>query len=119
MTFKSPGLTFFCRFSIIILIGIYLWASVALGAKCSNLTNRGIVARGPYAFVRHPAYISKCLAWSIATLPYLSIINVAGAFFWVFIYYLRAITEERHLGKDPEYRDYCKKVKWKFVPYLW
>ena len=42
--------------------GAYALASIALNFKSSNLTNRGIVARGPYAIVRHPAYITKNLA---------------------------------------------------------
>jgi len=32
------------------------------------------------------------------------------------IYTVRALTEERHLMKDPEYRAYCKKVKYRFIP---
>ena len=35
------------------------------------------------------------------------------------IYGLRAITEERHLMREPHYRDYCKKVPWRFIPGLW
>ena len=32
------------------------------------------------------------------------------------IYYMRAITEERHLARDPEYRLYMKKVPYRFIP---
>ena len=39
-----------------------------------------------------------------------------STFAWVYIYYLRAITEERHLIKDPEYQEYAKKVKHRFIP---
>lgn len=35
------------------------------------------------------------------------------------IYYLKAITEERHLIREPEYVEYCKKVKYRFIPYIW
>ena len=37
---------------------------------------------------------------------------------WAFIYYMRALTEERHLLKDPEYQAYTEKVKYKFIPGL-
>lgn len=119
VTFNVPAITFICRLLVIILTGIYLWATIALGTKCSNLTNRGIVARGPYAYVRHPAYISKNLSWWIMSLPYLTINNILFGLGWALIYYLRAITEEWHLSKDPDYKEYCKKVKWKFIPKVW
>jgi len=54
---------------ILIFMGIYSWASVALGWKASNLTNRGIVSHGPYKYIRHPAYICKNIAWWIGGIP--------------------------------------------------
>jgi len=94
---------------------IYTWATVALGWKCSNLTNRGIVSKGPYAFVRHPAYASKTLLWAIAAFTFGD-----KNFFLVLtlftIYAIRAWTEERHLSQDPDYVKYRKKVKWWFYP---
>lgn len=44
---------------ILVLMSIYSWASVALNLKASNLTNRGIISKGPYRWVRHPAYAAK------------------------------------------------------------
>ncbi len=37
---------------------------------------------------------------------------------WNLLYILRAITEERHLGKFEEYREYIKKVKYRFIPWV-
>jgi protein-S-isoprenylcysteine O-methyltransferase Ste14 len=37
---------------------------------------------------------------------------------WSVIYFFRSITEERHLIKDPDYQAYCKKVRWRFIPYI-
>ncbi len=51
------------RAASVFLFAIYACATVSFGFKFSNLTNRGIVSRGPYRFVRHPAYLCKCLAW--------------------------------------------------------
>jgi protein-S-isoprenylcysteine O-methyltransferase Ste14 len=36
--------------------------------------------------------------------------------FWSFIYFLRAVTEERHLSSDPDYLAYCKRVPYRFIP---
>lgn len=111
---------------ILLLMGIYAWASIALGLRASNLSNRGIIARGPYAYVRHPAYITKNIAWWVGVIPALmtgwnsSVAQfcyvLAGMTTWTFVYYLRAMCEEKHLSADPEYRNYCQLVRFRFIP---
>jgi protein-S-isoprenylcysteine O-methyltransferase Ste14 len=54
---------------ILVLMAVYTLASVSLGWKASNLTNRGIVTTGVYRFIRHPAYTAKNLAWWIGSIP--------------------------------------------------
>lgn len=112
------------------LMSIYTWASISLGLKASNLTNRGTVSRGPYSVIRHPAYICKNLFWWVAAVPLvlraanagdwgtvcLVILSLAA---WTGIYTLRALTEERHLKMDPDYRAYCERVKWRYIPRVW
>jgi len=100
---------------ITILWGIFVWASVALGFKASNLTNRGIVIKGPYRFIRHPAYSAKLGLW-ILELIFLAQYSLGLIIGFIIIYYLRAWTEERHLSLDPDYLDYKKKVRWMFIP---
>ncbi len=111
--------TFIMRVMVIILLFIYAWATVSLGAKCSNLTNRGIVSRGAYAIVRHPSYTAKNIAWWVTVLPIMNIYVFLSMLVWSFVYYLRAITEERHLLSDPDYREYCRRVRYRFIPYVW
>jgi len=126
--FENSTIHFIANACLLISLGIYSWASVALGFKASNLTNRGIVSHGPYSWVRHPAYIAKNLAWWIGALPTLyaafssgdarvagySLLALGG---WTTIYALRAITEERHLLLlDNGYAQYMQRVKWRFIP---
>ena len=99
--------------ALVALTGIYAWATVAFGLRFSNLTHRGILTHGPYAWSRHPAYLSKNLFWWLSTLPILTTGSVvdavrATALMGVVsgIYYWRARSEERHLGIDPVYRAY-------------
>jgi protein-S-isoprenylcysteine O-methyltransferase Ste14 len=104
------------RAATVLLFAIYASATVSFGFRFSNLTNRGIVSRGPYRLVRHPAYLCKCTAWWLEHIP---TITLTKAFFLTLlcgVYALRAWTEERHLGMDPEYRAYKKKVPWIFIP---
>ena len=104
---------------IIILI-IYIYVCI----------NRGTVKIFPYNIIRHPAYVSKVLLWWIGSIAIISelidfngfgsvILYICSALMWTLIYILRAITEERHLLKDPEYKQYMEKVKYRFIPYVW
>lgn len=93
----------------------YTSASVALGPRGSNLTHRGVVEMGPYAHIRHPHYASKLVIWFIGSLtlaqkPLHMCLLLAG------VYTLRALTEERHLKADPDYRAYCQRVPYRYFP---
>jgi protein-S-isoprenylcysteine O-methyltransferase Ste14 len=98
---------------LVVLTAIYAGATVAFGLRFSNLTNRGIVTHGPYAWSRHPAYLSKNLFWWLSTIPVLTtggIVDAVRATLLLAavsgVYYWRARTEERHLGYDPDYQAY-------------
>jgi protein-S-isoprenylcysteine O-methyltransferase Ste14 len=128
--FANDTVHYVANVALLLALAIYSWASVALGLKASNLTNRGIVSHGPYAWVRHPAYAAKNLAWWIGALPNLHLVMTTGDWRaatysvlalvgWTAIYALRAITEERHLlmGNNG-YAEYAQRVRWRFIPGL-
>lgn len=115
---RQGGSLFWTRFALVIvtiLWAIYLWATIALGWKASNLTNRGIVSSGPYRYVRHPAYFSKLSLWLISSI-FLGEQTLSTVMGLILIYSMRAWTEERHLSLDPEYVSYREKVRWGFIP---
>ncbi|MBY3256254.1 hypothetical protein HFO09_18970 [Rhizobium laguerreae] len=96
---------------------IYVWATVAFGPRFSNLTHRGIITSGPYRFMKHPAYVSKNIAWWLVAIPGFLASGLAeglaraGMLAIVsLIYLLRARAEERMLSRDPAYRDYAERV---------
>jgi protein-S-isoprenylcysteine O-methyltransferase Ste14 len=103
-------------FVLVLLTALYAWATVAFGMRFSNLTHRGIITHGPYAWSKHPAYLAKNLFWWLSFLPFLvtsgnvgdAIRNTAIMAAVSGVYYWRARTEERHLGADPAYRDYAE-----------
>jgi hypothetical protein len=98
------------------LTAIYAWATVAFGLRFSNLTHRGVLTHGPYAWTKHPAYMSKNAFWWISTLPFLvtsnnyvdMIRNTVMLMLVSAVYYWRAKTEEKHLMPDPAYRAYAE-----------
>ena len=99
---------------------LYAASTAVFGLRFSNLTHRGILTRGPYAWIRHPAYLGKNLAWWAENLA--NFASPIQAFYLLAcnaIYVLRALTEERHLRLDPDYRAYCEKVRWRFIPGVW
>lgn len=112
---------------VLVLMAIYALASVALNLKASNLTHRGIIDRGPYRYVRHPAYVCKNAAWWLGSLPVIATawgeswwaacVAFAATAAWTALYALRALTEEDHLRRvDGEYEAYCRRVPYRFIP---
>jgi len=100
---------------LVFLTAAYAWATVAFGIRFSNLTYRGVLTNGPYAFTRHPAYLAKNAFWWCASMPFMVSTGslaegVRNAFFLgcvSAIYFWRAKTEERHLlAEDPKYAEY-------------
>ena len=100
--------------ALVTLTAIYSWATMAFGIRFSNLTHRGVITHGPYAFTRHPAYVSKNLSWWIGSMPFLAASggwveaarNVVLLGLVSGVYYWRAKTEEKHLLADPAYVAY-------------
>jgi protein-S-isoprenylcysteine O-methyltransferase Ste14 len=126
--FRLPTLQVAAAVAMLLGVGVYAWATVAMGLRGSNLTNRGIVTTGPYRWIRHPAYVAKNLSWWIGATPLLLkfastdpwrlVPAILGTAAWSGIYVLRALTEERHLGSDPDYQAYRSQVRWRFIPGL-
>lgn len=123
---SHTAVVFLALCSVLSFVG-YMSATVCFGLRFSNLTHRGIVTTGAYGIVRHPAYAAKNFSWWCVMLPYAlyeastqhttgPLLQVLGLVMMSSIYFMRAITEERHLGRDAEYRAYMKKVPYRFIP---
>jgi protein-S-isoprenylcysteine O-methyltransferase Ste14 len=100
---------------ILVLVVIYVWATIAFGARFSNLTHRGIITSGPYRYTKHPAYLAKNLSWWLVSMPFMFGVSPLTSLRCCVlllmlngVYYLRAKTEERHLSLDPDYRRYAQ-----------
>jgi len=79
-----------------------------------------VITTGPYSIVRHPLYVSG-LIMMLGT-------PLALGSWWgllVFIPFtlgiiLRLLDEEKFLSKNlPGYKEYCQKVRYRLIPFLW
>lgn len=113
-TIDHPALLFFTAFLIIFFAIIHLWGEAIVGIRAANISMRGIITTGPFAFTKHPIYVSKCFQWACLYFPVLNAVGVvnpiqSGILFLLVcaIYEGRALGEERLLSTDPNYVQYA------------
>lgn len=100
-----------------------MWSLAALGRCFAILPSlRGVVVRGPYRVMRHPAYVGELVmiaacAWSAwSTLAWWAILPPIAAVAFVA---LRIVAEERVLAADDRYTAYASRVRWRLIPGVW
>ena len=80
---------------------------------------RELVARGPYRWVRHPAYAGQlgmallCVMLKIDAVGLLLACALVAATIW------RVVVEERFLASMSGYEAYCEQVRWRLIPLVW
>lgn len=96
-----------------------LFAKLSLNRRFALApANRGVQARGAYAFIRHPMYTGYLAINAAYILTNPTAFNaVIFSLTWVF-QFLRIHREERWLRQDPAYVSYAKAVRFRFVPYV-
>ncbi len=78
--------------------------------------NRGVVAAGPYLFVRHPIYVGYLISHLAFLAAHPTPANIAIVICADTALVARALFEERILLRDAIYRAYCTRVAWHLVP---
>ena len=98
---------------------VSLAAKVFLGRSFGIVpANRGVKETGVYRLIRHPMYAGYMLNHLGFVLVFCSAWNVAVyAVAWTALW-LRAVEEEKFLRRDPEYRRYAEKVRYRLIPGL-
>ncbi len=113
-TLSEPIILFIVAGVIIFMAIIHLWGEAIVGIRAANISMRGIITTGPFAFTRHPIYVSKCFQWAFLYFPVLNAVGVvnpiqSGILFLLVcaIYVGRALGEERLLSTDQNYVTYA------------
>lgn len=117
--FNNAYFLYSLKVAEIIILTAHIYADVSLGPSIANITYKKLQTRGLYGIIRHPGTIFKLLLWWFQAGFYKEfwrIDYIYGHLMWNVIYILRALTEERHLSKFKDYREYKEKVKYRFLP---
>ncbi len=97
-----------------------VWGKCALNVRFGvAAANRGVVERGPYAFLRHPIYLGYSInflgTFLANPLPW----NGALYLVTLVMFILRINAEERVLGLDPAYSAFMGRVRYRLAPGLY
>jgi len=122
LVYADLGLLYAIKVAEALFLAVHIYTDVSLGPSVANITLKKLQTRGMYGLIRHPGVSTKLLLWLLQSAFYRrfwSVKYLFGYLGWGLIYVLRALTEERHLSKFAEYREYRNKVRYRFIPGVW
>jgi protein-S-isoprenylcysteine O-methyltransferase Ste14 len=81
--------------------------------------NRGVKTRGPYRFVRHPAYLGYLVSYLGYVAENPTLLNVFLVCLSTTFQLVRIEQEEQLLRRDPAYATYNEAVRYRLVPLVY
>jgi protein-S-isoprenylcysteine O-methyltransferase Ste14 len=102
---------------------LMIWARLTFGLRslhaAANPTGEGLIATGPYRFLRHPIYASICLFVWAGILDHLSLLSISLGALATASAIVRMICEEYFLlQRYSDYPRYMRETK-RLLPGLW
>lgn len=99
---------------------VIIWARVSLGRNIGFVpAQRELVSTGAYAYMRHPVYAGGLVASLAFVLraysPQNALLLGLGVFWFIPI---KSLVEENFLRADPQYAEYMRKVRARWIPFL-
>ncbi len=100
-------------------ISIMVYSRIDLGRNISFVpARRELVSTGVYGWVRHPIHTGQLLFYAAYLLRFFSLGNVVVLGIGMAFVIAKTIAEENFLREDEDYRAYCKKVPYRWVPWV-
>jgi protein-S-isoprenylcysteine O-methyltransferase Ste14 len=79
-----------------------------------------VITSGPYRMVRHPMYAGALFMLTFTPLALGSLVAIPLALPMILIIAVRLLDEERFLTNNlAGYREYCQKVRYHLIPFVW
>jgi len=79
-----------------------------------------VISTGPYSLVRHPMYAGASVLLIATPIVLGSWVSIPFALPIILVVVVRAIDEEKFLSTNlAGYTEYCEKVKYRLIPYIW
>lgn len=99
---------------------VAVFGTMSLGRSIGVVpSNRGVQTGSLHSFVRHPMYAGYIVGYLGYSIVYPSTVNLALFVGTVLALNGRIIAEESLLSRDPAYRDYRERVRWRLLPYVY
>ena len=117
--------------SVVYCGGVLLLASYALYAEVmrenAHLSRtiqvqdgQKLVTTGLYGIVRHPMYFASLILFLSFSLVLGSLLTLICFLLFIPLFVIRILNEEKVLSEGLEgYREYCAKVKYRLIPFIW
>ena len=110
---------------VLFLLAYLMWAEVLrentyLSRTIEVQEGQKVIDKGLYGIVRHPMYTATIILFLSMPLILGSIIAFGIMLIYPVLIGFRAVNEEKVLIKELEgYEEYTKKVKYRFIPFIW
>jgi protein-S-isoprenylcysteine O-methyltransferase Ste14 len=100
-------------------LSVMLYSLLSLGKSFGIVpANRSIILSGAYAWIRHPLYASEMVFYAGFLFGNPTVLNSLSIFVILLGQLWRVRAEENLLVKDIQYREYCLRVPYRFIPKL-
>ena len=79
-----------------------------------------VISSGPYRLIRHPMYAGFSLSQIAMLVGMAPHSDLPLYLLLIAVYIVRLLNEEKVLARDlPGYTEYCRRTRWRLVPFVW
>ena len=111
--------------NLLILAGFYIFFRVFKENSFASATidlskEQKVISTGPYSVVRHPMYSGALIICLFTPFALGSLLGICLSVLIAVIIVFRIMDEEKFLKSNlAGYTDYCKKTRYRLIPYVW